>query len=977
MNTLKTLTVIATLFLTLCALSFHTIYAAETTDSGISKRVPWTSSRILGSPDPPLPYITERAFPNLGFRRCLDITDAPGTDRLFVAEQSGKIFSFVPDSNVTKADLLVDMKRIRGVQNVYALTFHPDFANNRFCYICYIKAPGRDDGTHVARFEVSRTDPPTIDLSTERTIITWLSGGHNGCCLKFGPDGYLYISTGDAEGPNPPDIRRTGQDVTDLLSCILRIDVDQSEDGKNYRIPPDNPFVEMADARDEIWAYGLRNPWRMSFDRMTGDLWVGDVGWEMWEMLNRIERGGNYGWAVMEGNQSANAEWPRGPTPILPPTIEHPHSESSSITDGLTYYGSRLKDLYGTHIYGDYDTGKIWGFRFENEQVVGLRELADSTHRIVGFGEDSTGELYLLDHIGGTVHRLVPNPHEDNSADFPRKLSETGLFRSASDHKMAAGVVPYSIHAELWADGAKADRFVAIPNSESIRPKRSGWEFPKDSVLVKTLSLEMVTGKTESERRIETQILHFDGADWRAYAYEWNEDQTDATLVASGGKERMFEVKDSLSPDGLRIHRWQFTGRAECLRCHSRWSGPVLGFNTPQLNRKHQYDGLLASQLETMSHTGILSRRIQGDSVPKFADPYDKSADLNLRARSYLHVNCAHCHRPNAGSAIMSKMNYDMPLEKAALVDVRPTQGTFGIHSANVVSPGDPFRSVLLYRMSKIGGGRMPHVGSHEVDLQGIDLIHDWIGSLKVPNENELIASRRQNEAKIIKQLATTERASEITELLDTLLTSTSGAQRLLRSVTKKTLPASTTKLVVERATQHENIAVRDLFERFLPPSRRVKRLGTVVRPHEILAMLGDANKGRELFFNTAGVQCKNCHQINKMGIELGPDLTTIGTKLNRAQILDSILNPSKLIDPKYVTHMIETGDGRILTGLLVEKTDNQVVLKDSQNKLLTIALDNIEQFVPQPKSLMPELQLRDLTAEQVADLLEYLCTRK
>ena len=334
------------------------------------KRTPWTTSRITGSPEPPPSYITARAFPELKFNQSLLISTAPGSNRLFIVQQQGQILSFRNDPDVRSADLVVDVsKEIEGVRAVYALTFHPDFAQNRYCYICYIKDANLDDGTHIARFEVSNSDPPTIDVSTEKTIITWFSGGHNGCDLQFGPDGYLYISTGDGAPANPPDIFKTGQDVSDLLSSILRIDVDHLENGNAYRIPDDNPFIDMPEARDEIWAYGFRNPWRMSFDQKTGDLWVGDVGWELWELLDRVERGGNYGWGVMEGNQLTNPEWPRGPTPILPPTIDHPHSESSSITDGLTYYGKRLPNLYGTHIYGDYDTGKLWGFRYENEEV--------------------------------------------------------------------------------------------------------------------------------------------------------------------------------------------------------------------------------------------------------------------------------------------------------------------------------------------------------------------------------------------------------------------------------------------------------------------------------------------------------------------------------------------------------------------------------------------------------------------------------
>ena len=223
--------------------------------------MPWTSSRITGSPDPPLPYVTERAFPLLKFDRCLEISNAPGTDRLFVVEQSGKVFSFRPTPEVENADLVIDFaKAIPGVREVYAIAFHPDFQQNRFVYVCYIKAPGLEDGTQIARFQVSETAPPTIDVSTETTIITWLSGGHNGCCLKFGPDGYLYISTGDGVGPNPPDTKQTGQDVSDLLSSILRIDVDETDGERNYRVPSDNPFVNLPGARSEIWAYGFRNP---------------------------------------------------------------------------------------------------------------------------------------------------------------------------------------------------------------------------------------------------------------------------------------------------------------------------------------------------------------------------------------------------------------------------------------------------------------------------------------------------------------------------------------------------------------------------------------------------------------------------------------------------------------------------------------------------------------------------------------------
>ncbi|MEK6258355.1 MAG: PQQ-dependent sugar dehydrogenase [Planctomycetota bacterium] len=957
--------------------------AADPPKIGIEKRVAWTTSRITGSPEVPLPHVTERAFSALKFTNCLDLTKAPGSDRLFVVEQAGKIFSFPNKPDVAVADLVIDLaKAIPGVQQVYALEFHPDFQKNRYCYVCYIKAANLDDGTHIARFRVSNTDPPTIDVASETTIITWLSGGHNGCCLKFGLDGCLYISTGDGSGPNPPDARRAGQDVSNLLSCILRIDVDHTDDGKNYRIPADNPFVDLKGARGEIWAYGFRNPWRMSFDRKTGDLWVGDVGWELWEMLDRVERGGNYGWSVVEGRQSTNPEWPRGPTPILPPTIDVPHSESSSITDGLTYYGSRLKELHGHHIYGDYDTGKIWGFRYDKGRVVDHRELADTTHRIVGFGDDNDGEFYLLDHTAGTIHRLVPNPQPDQSATFPRKLSETGLFASVTAQTPAPGVIPYSINAEPWADHAVAERVIAVPNESSIKAAGATWTFPKDSVFAKTLSLDMQHGNPSSRRRVETQILHFDGIDWQTYTYQWNEEQSDASLLDAAGAERTFDIVDANSPGGKRQQTWRFSGRAECQRCHNKWSGSALGFITPQLNKDHDYNGSSASQLETLAHIKIFETPLPTEKRPRLANPRDPSADQDGRARAYLQTNCAHCHRAHAGGSVLAKMHYDLPLEKTDMVGLRPTQGTFGIHAGQVVAPGDPYRSVLLYRMAKLGGGRMPHIGSTEVDRAGVELIDNWLRQLPLEVGKEAAslaaaAKLRGEEVANMERLRASDTAAVQLEVIDRLLSSTSGALLLLRSVDHRELPAPVMSLAIEKATRHSDVCIRDLFERFLPAEQRIKRLGSVVRSEQILSLPGDPVRGKQVFFETSGVSCKNCHRIQKDGKEVGPELTMIGKKLTRAQLLESLLEPSKLIEPKYVTYLAETDDGRILTGLLLSRDDNEVVLKDAQDKVTRIPTKKIEQLVPQRQSLMPDLLFRDMTAQQVADLLAYLGSLK
>ncbi|MBM84075.1 MAG: hypothetical protein CMJ78_26275 [Planctomycetaceae bacterium] len=956
-------------------LASHAI--ADEAKDAASKRTPWTTSKVKGSPEPPLPFVTEQVFPNLKFNRCIDMCKLPGTNRLLVLEQGGKVYSFENNSDVKKADLAGELKaNIEGVSNVYAMVLHPEFEKNRFGYFCLIKGGDRAKGSQIVRFEISDSDPPTINLDTAATILRWQAGGHNGCCLKFGPDGYLYISTGDGAGPNPPDTLQAGQDVSNLLSAILRIDVDQTEGGKNYRIPNDNPFVTLEGARGEIWAYGFRNPWRMSFDSKTGDLWVGDVGWELWEMLDRVERGGNYGWSVMEGRIPANPEFPRGPTTILPPTIDHPHSESSSITDGLTYYGKRLAELHGHHVYSDYDTGKFWSFRHKNGEVVEHREIADTTHRVVGFAEDHSGEFFIVDHIGGSLHQLVPNPRRDEVSQFPRKLSQSGLFASVTDQTPAAGVVPYNVISEQWSDHATAQRFVGVPG-DAVLPSGKAigktMAFPDDSVLVKTLSLEMEAGNPASQRRIETQILHFNGIDWLGYSYRWNEDQTDAELLDASGAEHVFEIIDKKAPGGRRKQTWRFSGRAECMRCHNKWSGPVLGFNASQLTSD--------SQLSAFASTGLFSKPL--DKKTRFANPRDTAANLNTRARAYLHTNCAHCHRMHAGSAVLSYLHSDLSLEKMNMVGVRPTQGTFGLHSAQVIRAKDPFGSVLYYRMSKLGGGRMPHIGSTEVDRKAVDLIYNWINHIspddsKDTSGQQFLDKLRQIEATRVDRLRTFKGSSDqLSEQTAEILSTTSGALQLIRAIDRHAVPENVANAAIEHATNHKSLAVRDLFERFLPPEKRVKRLGTVVDADRLLKLKGDVERGRQLFFTTAGIACKNCHRIGKEGKQVGPDLTQIGKKLNRQQLLESILEPSKRIDREYVTYVAQTLEGKLVTGLLVKKTTEAIVLRDAENKETRILADDIDQLSRQKKSLMPELLLRDMTAEQVADLLAFLSSLK
>lgn len=940
-------------------------------------RPAWTGSKLAGTPEPPPPYVVEPAFPKLTFERPLLLVSTPSIDRVFVGEQGGKLFSFPVDPACDRADLVIDLAAGRkNFGALYGMAFHPDFARNRQVFICYVDQGEIPDGSKVCRFRMTDDVPPRIDPDSEEVLLTFLSGGHNGGCLQFGPDGYLYISTGDATAPSPPDILDTGQDLTDLLSSILRIDVDHTDPGRAYRVPPDNPFLDTPGARPEIWAFGFRNPWRMSFDPLTGSLWVGDVGWELWEMVFRVERGGNYGWSVMEASQPVKPNGKRGPGPITPPVAAHLHSEAASVTGGHVSRTPRLPDLAGEYLYGDFQTGTVWGIRHDGQQLKRHRVIARTPLQLVSFGEDNTGEVYLLDYERTRqVYRLAPNPSASRPVDFPGTLSQTGLFASTADLTPAPGVVPYAINAAMWSDHARAERLLAIPGTGRAQVQPSGFlTAPEGSVLARTVWLELERGQPASRRRVETQVLHFEEGTWRPYSYVWNDDQTDAVLAGPQGSSRTFTVIDPEAPGGKRTQEYRIHARSECLLCHNPWverqttvfgrqTASPLAFHTSQLDN--------GRQLQDLERMGVLTGRASPgkDATPVLVDPYDTSADLDRRARSYLQVNCSHCHQSGAGGSATILLGAHLPLDQMNLVGARPMQGSFGIDDARLVAPGDPEGSVLYTRLAKLGGGRMPRVGSDVVDEPAVRLFRDWIRGMPGGEPARLDRDEKAALADLAKPEA---RPNAIGRLLE----STRGALLLLDRVDRSTADDPLRPAAVAAAMAHPRAEVRDLFERFVPDSERVKRLGDAVDVPALLALPGDPERGRIVFAATAS-QCSNCHRLGGAGQSVGPDLDRIGAKYARAELLRHVLEPSLQIEPAFATHVVETRSGQLHTGLLVARTDAEVVLRDAQGQEHRIPAGEVEQVAAQPRSLMPEGLLRELTARQAADLIEFLATRK
>jgi uncharacterized repeat protein (TIGR03806 family) len=707
------------------ACAFPRLESAEEKPFGIDRRIPWTTSRLAGSPDPPLPYAVEKTLTNITWKAPLYIAPEPGTDWLWVVLQGGendrpsRILRVRNDPGTSQVETCLQITN----RLVYSVEFHPGYRTNGHVFVFSNGPTPQGNRTNrISRFTVERQPPHRCDPLSEHVIIEWRSQGHDGGGLVFGRDGMLYISSGD--GTTDSDTWNSGQDLSELLGGVLRIDVDHPEGTRPYSVPRDNPFIDQPNARPENWAYGLRNPWRICLDKKTGQIWAGNNGQDLWETAHLIRRGENYGWSVYEGNHPFYLNRKLGPTPPVAPTLEHNHSEARSLTGGVVYYGDIFDELNGVYVYGDYSTGKIWGARHDGTRVTWHRELASTELQIAGFAVDHQGHLLIVDH-GGSIYRLTRAPRQKSKSKFPTRLSQTGLFLSTHDHKVQPALIPYSVNAPGWSDGAFAERFMALPQDSRIG------NFSNGTVFVQTLALEREPGNPASRQRVETRVLLRQQGQWAGYSYRWNERQTDALLVAARGAEQEFTVKDASHPSGLRRQIWRFPSRSECMTCHSRAANFVLGVSELQLNKTHDYGAVRDQQLRTLKHIEVFTGNLPGPEASRLVDPYDSSAPLEARARSYLHVNCSVCHVEAGGGNSKMELGFNTRPERMNLIGARPQHDSFGIENAMLVSPGDPERSILLQRISRRGRGQMPPLVTATVDAVAVALFHDWIRDMK------------------------------------------------------------------------------------------------------------------------------------------------------------------------------------------------------------------------------------------------------
>ena len=745
---------------------------------------PTVPSRVVGAPDPPPPYRVMRTFPRLSLTNPVVMVREPESRRLwFIDQDPKKAEPRLCRTTGDPADGAYEVLHHFGKSLAYSIAFHPDYKENGYLFIgSNDRVADGDKRVRITRYRVDRTPSHHFHSDSAEVIIEWESNGHDGAAIAFSPEGLMYVTSGD--GTSDSDTNLKGQGLDHLLSKVLRIDVDRPDPGRLYSVPPDNPFTGMEGTRPETWAYGFRNPWRMSVDPGTGHLWVGNNGQDLWEQVYLVERGANYGWSVYEGSHIFYANRELGPTPVSRPLLEHPHSEARSMTGGLVYHGSRFPELRGAYIYGDHSTGKIWGARVEDRKVVWHRELADTSLAIVAFEVDADGNLLVLDYRDkgkGGFYSLEVNDAPDSSKRFPRRLSRTGLLASVAGHRLTPGMIPYSVNAPLWSDGAFKERSLYLPpasgqdegesQSGAGMTSNAGWSFPDRTVLVKSFGFDSENSTGGGRRWVETRLLTRQQGEWVGYSYAWNREQTEAFLVGSEGRDASVEI--GLADGGKHRLDWRFPSRSECMVCHSRAANFVLGLSTLQMNKDHDYGGVAANQLEALHYLGVLKptwsdedkqslrKRLQesgvnryrldtrveeiaatGDgqavlpaelpfhwsaALPRLVDPYDPRSPLEARARSYLHSNCAQCHVQAGGGNSQISLEFSRSLEDMKMLNLEPLHHKFDIPDARLVAPGDPARSILLHRMATRDRGKMPQLATSLVDRQAVELIREWI----------------------------------------------------------------------------------------------------------------------------------------------------------------------------------------------------------------------------------------------------------
>lgn len=695
----------------------------------------------------------------LRFEEPVKLVFPPGdTNRIFVAEKEGRVVVVTNRAAPTRT-VVLDMtaSTVQGVEEgLLALTVHPHFAENGRMFLHRVAWATNSDAivkfNQISEIRVNPNDPAEV-VEPERVLIQqpWTTLSHLGGDLHFGPDGYLYGSFGDGF-----DAAVNTQQITrGFYSAVFRIDVDDRPGSLSpnphpsvvghYRIPPDNPYVGATqffglpvnpnEVRTEFWVVGLRNPFRFSVDPVTGELWIGDVGEYGYESVFRSVRGANHGWPYREGILNGTlynympADFMVNPIyQYKPPYYGYSHDRGLCVIGGFIYRGTRFPLLAGAYILGDYTRGWL-GFLRENAQgeaeIQGFRIYLPYISSLAA--DPVNGDVWVSELNQSRLWRLEQQD-EFIGDPVPETLAETGAFSDLSTLTPASGVVPYEVVQPFWSDGARKQRWFALPhqtNQFEFR-KDGSWEAPVGTVWIKHFDLELTNGVPNSVRRLETRFLVRQTNAVYGLTYRWDS-ATNATLVPDAGLDE--DIVREIDGQTV-VQRWHYPGRGECLTCHNGKAGLIPSFTTAQLNRGIELDGEWTHQIAALIAHGYLTNAPSNlRDLPALAAVQDESASLEWRVRSYLAVNCSYCHFPEGAGLGQFDTRLATPTAQAGLIN-GPLHNPRGNSTNRVIAPGDAAHSLLLQRLSMRGPGQMPPLASSVADREGADLIQAWIASL-------------------------------------------------------------------------------------------------------------------------------------------------------------------------------------------------------------------------------------------------------
>jgi len=720
-------------------------------------RIPNTTVTMPSAP-PPVSYSVVDAFPGITFASPTSMETPPGeTNRLFVLQRNGELYVITGINSASpQKSLFMDISsRVQNDGNelgAKGIAFHPGFATNHLFYLTYCHLNGGTRYVRLSLFLANTNNPNTADQASEIMLINQVNNDtvHNIDDALFGPDGYLYVGFGD-EGPQSDGANNSQRIDKDIWSAIIRIDPDfrpgnlphNAHSGiptNRFLIPSDNPFigatqfngiaVNSNNVRTEFYAVGFRNPWQFSFDPLTDELWVGDVGNDFREEVTVMPRGGNAGWVFYEGL----ANGPRGDKTPPPgfvwerPVWTYPHGNGEfqgySITGGLVYRGTVYPALFGKYICADYVTGNIWTIDRSPAATNVIRIAGEAG--LVQFGlHPVSAEILLLDHGDGRVRKLIAQSSQDL---FPNLLSETGFFADLSDLSPNPGVIAYQPNLSFWSDYAIKSRWFVITNTtDRIGMSLDGpWTYPAGMMWVKHFDLEMDRGNPDTKKRIETRVFVRTTNGAYGVSYQWNTNGTEAALAPDAGVTFDLAITNSGESE---IQPWRIPSRAECLACHSPIAGHALSFNTRQLHCAGAIAGVSNNFIALLESAGYTSNSL-GDParLPRHVRPDETEYSLEARARSYLAVNCGYCHM---GAQSVVPGNWD----GRAFVKLDHTGLILGQASSNggntnnlLIVPADVNHSIIWNRIAATNGfSRMPPLGSTELDPANIQLIAEWI----------------------------------------------------------------------------------------------------------------------------------------------------------------------------------------------------------------------------------------------------------